>query len=274
MQIEGLKKFNAKGEQRFHALVSELPENFASELESIINDAQLTVDSRLPNICWEVPVLRKDVGAVLHPYVGAGKPLRNFAGDRNLWNWVAAAYLASQKGDAKVLAAARKDAWVMNDDSQRYYRHVMFSAYFVFENQISYLDEAGIILDVPVSKSLGEMGEQLLATAEIAYTVGLRVADALYYDHGRKTLKRGASSKSPGAARRLTAAFLNQIKLNVDFTEMSVDQIINLLPHEFDKYKPAAAVSSDYPDVAEANESEGYAIAFSEEEAWKAKFGF
>jgi hypothetical protein len=58
----------------------------------------------------------------------------------------------------------------------------------------------------------------------------------LYYDPIAGGHKRGASSKKNGGARRFTAV-LGQFDLTFDFYGMTSDQILELLPNEFGRFR-------------------------------------
>lgn len=236
MKIYDLKKFNEAGERKYRELLSNLPGSLGADLANLVKDPTYTIQANIPNFEKEIPSTRREVGELLYPYLGPGRAFRSFASDKNLWNWLSAVYLSGLAGSSQSLAASRKDAWLLNDNSNRYYRNVMFSAYFVYENHEDDPDSVSLLLSKPLNVTLGEYGEQILATADIAYSVGARVANHLYLESATGNPKIGASSKSPGSVRRLTGAFLNQIKLNVDFKAMSVSQIVALLPAEFSKY--------------------------------------
>lgn len=252
--MQEIRKFNSRGEHEFQTLLTHFPDNLAGEIGNLIFDDSLTVSSNLPGVNWEIPVTRLNVGQALFPYLGPSKPLRAFAADRNLWNWLSAVYLCDQGPDAVKIAGTNRDAWLLNTRSNRYYRHRMFSAFFVYENHLENPNAVNLLLDKSLKYTLGEYGEQILATADIAYSVGAEVANQLYANP-LGGVKSGASSKSPGSVRRLTAAFLNQIKLNVDFKDMTVEQILNVLPEEFDRYK-SNSVSEDSRTSQEINELE------------------
>jgi hypothetical protein len=236
MSITDLRKFTPKGTEEFRSLIESAPSDLSLKLSEIIYDDSLTASSKLPNLSWELPTTRLEIGRQLYPFLNPSGPLRMFALDMHLWNWISAVYL-SNSSESRSLALSRKDAWVFNGSSQRFYRHVFFSAYFMYEHHEEDPGSVGIILDTPIAKSLGEIGENILATPDIAYSVGAKLAHRLYFDPASGAPKIGASSKGPGTVRRLSTAFLNQIRLNVDFKEMSVEQIWVLLPPEFDKFK-------------------------------------
>jgi hypothetical protein len=92
------------------------------------------------------------------------------------------------------------------------------------------------ILDIILSQShlgtYGDMQEQTLATQEYYYCRPfLKTLHKLYWDVSRNTIKRGASSN----VRRLIDV-IGSLNFTHDFNNMSVDDIIQLLPSEFDEW--------------------------------------
>ncbi len=59
-----------------------------------------------------------------------------------------------------------------------------------------------------------------------------------YYDPAKKSFKRGAGSSVKGAARRL-ASMLNQFDLTFYLYGVTADELLALLPKEFDRFRPA-----------------------------------
>ena len=252
MILNDIRKFNALGEGQYRQLLTRQPSTLAEDLAQLIEDPTYVVKANIPNFAQEMPDTRKGIGQLLYPYLGPGRPYRGFASDKNLWNWLSAAYLSSLGTAANTLVSrgSTKDVWVLGDDSKWHTRNVMLSAYFVYENHVDDPSAVSLLLDRTLDVTLGEYGSAILSTADIAYSVGARVANRLYLDIEKGLPKVGASSKNPGSVRRLTAAFLNQIKLNVDFKAMEVEQIIALLPPEFDKFISGEASSPEGKDYA------------------------
>ena len=67
--------------------------------------------------------------------------------------------------------------------------------------------------------------------------MGAEVATILYIDPKTGKPKKGSGGAGAGSPRRLTAAYLNQIDLTVDYRGMSAEQVLSILPKEFDKFR-------------------------------------
>ncbi|HVT02104.1 MAG TPA: hypothetical protein VHL58_01875, partial [Thermoanaerobaculia bacterium] len=61
----------------------------------------------------------------------------------------------------------------------------------------------------------------------------------LYWDEARKRPKRGATTSSRAGNLRRLITVLQQLDFNYDLYGMRADEILALLPREFDTWKPA-----------------------------------
>jgi hypothetical protein len=61
----------------------------------------------------------------------------------------------------------------------------------------------------------------------------------MYLDASNNQPKRGAGGKGPGSARRL-ADVLNQFDVTWDLYSMSYEEVLAMLPGEFDRFRHAA----------------------------------
>lgn len=87
----------------------------------------------------------------------------------------------------------------------------------------------------------GEIAEQLASRKELVTNHAVAdVATRLYYDPTTGSFKRGAGSDVKGAARRLATLF-NQLDLTFYLYGMSCDEMLALLPKEFDRFRQVAA---------------------------------
>ena len=92
------------------------------------------------------------------------------------------------------------------------------------------------MLATPVEKP-GEVVEQFASRQEMITSVSLMSAiTALYYDPVKQQIKRGAAGKAGGSSRRL-ADVLGQFDVTWDIYGMPSDEILALLPGEFDRFK-------------------------------------
>ncbi len=156
-----------------------------------------------------------------------------------LWTWLSLFFIdqvcpSSGRGDRKPGEFVRH---VLSQHAQKYYRHLLAGPYRLLQ---AYDELARVFLYNPISEH-GDFSEQLASRMQIITNRSLiEVVDRLYYDvsspSGRP--KRGATTRTrPGNLRRLVAVH-QQFDLTYDMYAMTVDQILDLLPSEFDRWKP------------------------------------
>lgn len=162
--------------------------------------------------------------------------------DWGFWTWCSA-YLFDRlcKKSGGKYKPGEMPIWVAEPDNwQRYYRHYLASIWRVYVAHREKEDELVVLLNGPVNTP-GELWAQIAATQTLITNPSM--IDTIYYlywDKDAQTRKRGAGGKSP---RRLTRV-LRQFERTYDFMAMSGEQIIGLLPSEFDRFKESDEMQS------------------------------
>lgn len=247
MQIPEIRTFNSLGNSKFISLIGERPADLIERVQDLAFDDAYTRKESL-STPFDVPKTRLDLGKALYKYIGPAGVMRSFSGDPALWNWLAAALMPALLGnpaDFSMIKATER--WVLNQASFKYYRHLLAGAYFAYEAHAAAPEKAMAILCQDILTP-GEIVGQIQGTDDLAYSVGAEVATLLYYDANSGKVKPGAGGKGAGSVRRLASDFLNQIRVTVDFKGMSAQEIVELLPSEFDRFradKNASVVQSD-----------------------------
>jgi hypothetical protein len=94
----------------------------------------------------------------------------------------------------------------------------------------------------------GDVREQLTSQQEMFHPSFQGAARALYFDEAKNKLKPGAGGKGAGSPRRL-ARVRRQFDVTWDLFALSADQLVEMLPKEFDRFRPQrterGAVSSE-----------------------------
>lgn len=85
--------------------------------------------------------------------------------------------------------------------------------------------------------TLPEIREQLTSQQDMFHPEFQKAARILYFDEQKEGLKRGAGGKSGGSARRL-AKVRQQLDVTWDLFDLDAARIVQMLPKEFDKFKP------------------------------------
>jgi hypothetical protein len=180
---------------------------------------------------------RLELAELLHKSISVNLKLKKLQSDQGMWSWLAAAWMPTlfenSPRSAKIGEQAR---WILDVQKTRYYRHLLAGPYYIYNHHLPHPKNALSILGgsaiVP-----GELVGQIAASSDIAFSVGAEVATILYVDQKTGKAKKGSGGAGPGSPRRLTAAYLNQIDLTVDYRGMSAQEVLSILPREFDKFK-------------------------------------
>lgn len=166
--------------------------------------------------------------------------------DAGLWSWLALFYfdqLSPVDGDGK--RRPREDYHYIPDHTSvsgwQRERHLLAGPFKLFT---MHGRNARLLLHPPVHQH-GRFIYDLGFRRELITNRGLIEAiDLLYWDAKRERPKPGATTTSrPGNLRRLITV-VQQLDFNYDLHGMRADEILQLLPPEFDAWRPAPALSS------------------------------
>jgi hypothetical protein len=169
--------------------------------------------------------------------------LRNIERDSALWAWLTLFYFdelcpADATGCRHPGETARYVPQPQN--YQRYYRHLLAGPYRIFRAHRDNPERALALLGGPLDRP-GEIVEQFASRQELVTNRPLiQGITTLYWDPGARKPKRGAGGKGTGSPRRL-ADVLKQFDLTWDLYAMGADNLLGLLPKEFDRFRPAPA---------------------------------
>jgi hypothetical protein len=160
------------------------------------------------------------------------------AGDAGLWSWLALFYFDQLSPvDATGQRRPREDYhYIPSQSGWQHDRHLLAGPYKLFT---LHRQNARLLLHPPVHQH-GAFIYDLGFRRDLITNKGLIEAiDLLYWDAKRNRPKRGATTPSrPGNLRRLITVF-QQLDFNYDLYGMRAEEILQLLPQEFDAWKPA-----------------------------------
>lgn len=166
----------------------------------------------------------------------SGVDRKELLNNPGVWSWLALLWFDSlcpveADGTRRVRESAR---YVCSTHYTDYYRHLVASSWDIY---YLYADKARLFLWTPLHTH-NDFIEQLASRQNIITNKGLIEAfDRLYWDLKANRPKSGAQSRrKPGNFRRLLS-FIKQIDLTYDLHAMSADEIIALLPTEYDAWK-------------------------------------
>tara|TARA_R110002074_G_scaffold365307_1_gene539049 strand:- start:15 stop:725 length:711 start_codon:yes stop_codon:yes gene_type:complete len=155
--------------------------------------------------------------------------------DYNFWTTLALLWFDSFCPREK--SGARKPRAIHNYILSRNFRHRPRHAVLTTWQLVDqYAEESRFLLskEMPVR---GELIEQMMARQDFISRKGvMKAASYLYSDQEKKTFKKGSTGRTtPGCVYRYVT-WLNQVDLTYDLFEMTADQIMKILPKEFERF--------------------------------------
>ena len=232
-----LRQLNERGIDRFNQYRASFPEGVeTSDLGNLLQD-----DACSHEIAVEVDVesrrfqTRFAVGEYLNELFDR-TPVPGLDVDRGIWSWLSAFYFDQLCAPNRRLGAEAR--WVPAvGNFQRYYRHLLAGPYQIYRAHRDNPRRSLAILANPPHRP-GDIAEQLASRQELVTNPSvMEVATSLYINLDTDSQKLNAAGKGPGSARRL-ADVLSQLDLTWDLYDLTSNQLLDLLPAEFDPFKP------------------------------------
>ena len=181
---------------------------------------------------------RLEAGRFLNELMDAAK-VQSPERVQGLWTWLTLFYfdeVCPSDGNGRRNPKDEARLIPLLDNHQRFYRHLLVGPFLIVRAHRSQPERAIAMLCNPLWKP-GEIVEQLASRKELVTNHAVAdVATKLYYDPATGSFKRGAGSDVKGAARRLAALF-NQLDLTFYLYGMTCDEMLALLPKEFDRFR-------------------------------------
>jgi len=156
--------------------------------------------------------------------------------NKALWTWLSYIWFDQfcpmLNGERKILETAR---YICSSDYTDYFRHFVANAYDIYS---LYGEDLSRIFLYSHMGRVNDFAEVFACRQYIISSKGLvKLVNQLYWDLGSNQPKRGSTSrKKPGNTRRLPKV-LNQIELTYDIVRMRSEEILNLIPAEFNEWK-------------------------------------
>lgn len=160
--------------------------------------------------------------------------------DDGLWTWLAFKWLdilAPADPENGLRAIMQTERYVLRpSDYQTYYRHYLSGPYRIYKAHRDDLASVRAVLATPVT-SPGEVVEQIASKQDIiSNSTLMKVVTKLYVDAATNRLKRGSGGRAGGSPRRLSDV-LYQFDQTWDTAAMNADEVLQLLPEEFERFK-------------------------------------
>jgi hypothetical protein len=233
-----LRSLNPRGIEEFRGFLQQI----RNGAEFRANPAILYIDDYSPRLTRTVEIEPRTFASKFEAAEYLGGVLSEVgasAEDVGLWSWLALFYfdqLSPVDGDGK--RRPREDYHYIPSTESGWHRdrHLLAGPYKLFS---VHRRNARLLLHPPVHQH-GAFIYDLGFRRDLISNKGLIEAiDLLYWDSKRNRPKRGATTTSrPGNLRRLITV-VQQLDFNYDLYGMRAEEILRLLPPEFDAWKPA-----------------------------------
>lgn len=238
MSNSSLRIFNDKGIKEFHSFLEKAKAGDPSPIsyDLLISD-KFSKETEETNI---LKPLRFDTKRDFFNYLdnNISEKYKKSYYNRGLWTWLSAYYFETicpiKSGNRKVREEAK---YILNVEHWgRYYRHLVAAP-------LRLKTELGSLSDIYLSSPPDEHGdimEQLASRQDIAANAGvIEAATVLYWDTNAQNIKIGARNKQgAGVLRRFAKDIIPQFQMTYDLNAMTGQDILQLLPKEFDGWKP------------------------------------
>lgn len=190
---------------------------------------------------------RRDAGAYLDNRLAPLGPAR-ISDNARLWSWLGMFYFEQVVGryaDGRMRIAASDVAYVIDPTSDRRgdsqsHRHRLLAAWDIYTRHGD--ARARGLLSHPVS-GMEQLADRLLGAVAAYRAPGImKLANRLYTDPATGTQKPGVAGggqhhqRPPGGIVRLLDV-LNQLYMTYDVYGMTAEQLLPLLPAEFDRWQ-------------------------------------
>ena len=237
-ETKTLRRFTSEGLRQFEISYSRLhagyPENIAALLE---------------NDDWTEKISGHEIGQI-QPFkdrMAAARQMDKIVSTLNmdtfsirsdvgLWTWLAACWwehLVEKR--LRRLYCYKPEI----GNFRRYYRHYLGGAWDIYNIHRDNPERALILLCQPVNAP-GDLVEGIASRKDLVTNKPLMQAMTdLYFDFNKRKPKPGAASKisRPGSSRRFVAVIQQFDLITFATKEMTPEQILDLLPPEFDEFK-------------------------------------
>lgn len=236
-----LRRLNEKGLDRLSDFLDSLTTDQSFEYPSHVlskSEYSESVESEIELDNKKIFHTKDDAGDYLYSKL-KGSAIPGIERDRGIWGWVSLFYFEQlcppdSDGKRRPNEKARWIPAVSND--RKYYRHLLAGPYRIYQAHRDDPTRARVVLCTPVDE-VSELYEQIVSNQKLVTNKGfMEAATRLYVDASMGTPKTGAGGKGPGSARRLVK-LMNQLDLTWDLYSASAEDILRMLPDEFDRFK-------------------------------------
>ena len=234
-----VRAMNEKGIQQFREYLTQLREGSTQQppMELFRNSAYSS-ESRS-----SVNIERRLFGSKLEMAKYLDEKLKEFPQsqvdqDVGLWSWLLLYYFdqvcPANKSGRRI--PGQDYRYILELDYRRYYRHLLAGPYNIFR---LHGEGAPLLLSGPPDR-ISKYYEELSSRQGFITNKGvIEAANLLYFDSEKKNPKRGpaVTTRKPGTLIRFIDV-VQQLDLTHDLYSMTGDEVLALLPSEFDEWRP------------------------------------
>lgn len=243
-----LRRLNERGIERLSefldALTTETPEHYPAE---ILTDPETSEPIDPPiEVASRSFANRLEVAHYLYELLTAAG-LHAPESDAGLWAWLGLFYFEQlcPPGRRGRRAPGERARWIpVVGDFRRYYRHLLAGPYRVYKAHREDPERTLALLCGPPHE-LSFVYQELASRQELVTNAAVvEAATRLYYDADKGRLKRAGRARAPGSVRRF-AELLTQLDVTWDLYSMSADELVAMLPPEFDRFRRRSAARDE-----------------------------
>lgn len=236
MKYPSLFSFNAKGLERFDGAFTRRV--LDCSLDPLDSDLVAPVPNSLPFLSSDYDNAKAMARSIISAF-GTNSVI-DYLPESGLWAWLTFVLHEQlfRRDSAGQWMVGERHRWYPSNpnDWQKSQRHLVRMPVHLLH---TFGDDADHLL-CGETNLMPEIREQLASQKDMFSRVFLRVGRLLYFDDMKGRLKRGASGREGGSARRL-ARLRQQLDVTWDLDDLEPEQIISMLPPEFDRFKPTAS---------------------------------
>lgn len=183
-----------------------------------------------------------------HLFARLAKAPQTLRFDVGVWDWLSLFYidqlLPSVDGMRKPKELVR---YCLQLDNRKWSRHAIRMCWL---SVATHGDHARIILTGAMDRG-SDLQEQLAGRQEVFGARGIvAAADGLYWDDVKGAPKTGHATRTKGGVVQRLGVVMKQFALTYDVEAMSGAQVLDLLPREFERWKPSSEGAVTKPGVA------------------------
>jgi hypothetical protein len=245
-----LRSFTDQGIDRAQQVLADLIAGYPVDIENFILDDSLTiVHDAVPTLCRQPFTNRFEAAKYFNEFLAPYESvIQDIERNRGLWTWLGFCWLdllaPPQPDGSRKIGEWRK--WILSTD-RRHYRHLLATPYRIYRTHANDLSCVLVVLCGPVDTP-GNITEQIASRQDIVKSRNIMQAlTEMYYVPALTSAEEDLKASRVGQLRdgASTSAVrmgkvLGQFYLTWDMFAMEPEQIVTMLPLEFDKFKAVA----------------------------------